>query len=446
MLNLLQQYRRYLPLGLILCGLIFLFLMSSLGVQIPAYSVFIDQQEKFQTDDPEAVNLALQRIIAQERKRCQQDIDLVNQVEMEKVFANRENIVPAEEVEKELRKNLQFEAQATAIVVDGKVIASVKSRELAEKILSNLKREYSWLDEGEELLEITFAEKVELRDTKVPSQEIIEPPQAYQLIKIGTNNPEKYLVKEGDSLWLIARRNDMYVNDIVVANNLNSDKLHLGQELLLVKSKPYITVMTQVKGERVEAIPFQTKVVVDTSVGSTVRVKQEGKNGEKQVVYQATKLNGVLQQKDVKSEKILQAAVDKIIIKGNRVVQVASRSGSGNLEWPSYGPITQYYRGGGHTGLDIGARSGTSIRAADAGYVTSACYQGGYGKFIVINHNNGLVTRYAHCSSIAVSEGQSVSRGEVIGAVGSTGRSSGPHLHFEVLSGGSFQNPLNYLP
>ncbi|WP_276662985.1 LysM peptidoglycan-binding domain-containing protein, partial [Syntrophomonas wolfei] len=300
MLNLLQQHRRYTPLGLILCGLIFLFVMSSLGVQMPAYSVFIDQQEKFQTDDPEAVNLALQRIIAQERKRCQQDIDLVNQVEIEKVFAKRENIIPAEEVEKELRKNLQFESLATSIVVDGKAVASVKNRELAEKILNNLKREYSWLDEGEELLEVTFAEKVELRDTKVPSQEIIEPPQAYQLIKIGTNNPEKYLVKEGDSLWLIARRNDMYVNDIVVANNLNSDKLSLGQELLLVKSKPYITVMTQVKGERVEAIPFQTKVVVDTSAGTSVRVKQEGKNGEKQVVYQATKLNGVLQEKDVK--------------------------------------------------------------------------------------------------------------------------------------------------
>ncbi|MDD3879134.1 MAG: LysM peptidoglycan-binding domain-containing protein, partial [Syntrophomonas sp.] len=247
----LQQYRRYTPLGLILGGLIFLFVMSSLGVQMPAYSVYIDQQEKFQTDDPEAVNLALVHIIAQERNRCQQDIDLVNQVEIEKVFANRENIIPAEEVEKELRKNLQFEAQATAIVVDGQAIASLKSRELAQKILNNLKREYSWLDEGEELLEVTFAEKVELRDTKVPSQEIIEPPQAYQLIKIGTNNPEKYLVKEGDSLWLIARRNDMYVNDIVVANNLNSDKLSLGQELLLVKSKPYITVMTQVKGERV---------------------------------------------------------------------------------------------------------------------------------------------------------------------------------------------------
>ena len=187
-------------------------------------------------------------------------------------------------------------------MVDGKVIASVKSRELAEKILSNLKREYSWLDEGRTVRNY-LAEKVELRDTKIPSQEIIEPPQAYQLIKIGTNNPEKYLVKEGDSLWLIARRNDMYVNDIVVANNLNSDKLHLGQELLLVKSKPYITVMTQVKGERVEAIPFQTKVVVDTAVGSTVRVKQEGKNGEKQVVYQATKLNGVLQQKDVKARR-----------------------------------------------------------------------------------------------------------------------------------------------
>lgn len=446
MLNFLQQHRRYLLPGLVLSGLLFLFLMSSLGVQVPAYSVLIDQQEMFKTDDPAAVDLALERLIAQEKKRCQQEVELANQVEVEKVFANRKALVPAERVEKELAPSLRFETQATNIVVDGKVIATVQSREWAEKILTNLKGEYSWLDDGEELLKVTFAEKVELHDIKAPSQEIIEPPKAYQLIKIGTNNPEKYLVQEGDSLWLIARRNDMYVNDIVVANNLDSDKLSLGQELLLVKSKPYITVMTQVKGDRVESIPFQTKVVVDNSAGATVRVKQEGKNGEKQVAYQATKLNGVLQQKDIMSEKILQAAVDKVIVKGNRVVQVASRSGTGNLEWPSYGPITQYYRGGSHTGIDIGARTGTSIRAADAGNVTSTCYQGGYGNLITINHNNGLVTRYAHCSSMTVSAGQSVARGEQIGTVGSTGRSTGPHLHFEVLSGGSFQNPLNYLP
>ena len=128
---------------------------------------------------------------------------------------------------------------------------------------------------------------------------------------------------------------------------------------------------------------------------------------------------------------------------------VASRGGSvvgsGNLSWPINGSITQYFKGSAHTGIDIAGSTGAPIRAADSGIVTFAGYQGGYGKFVIINHGNGLVTRYAHCSSINVSPGESVTRGATIATRGSTGRSTGPHLHFEVLVNGSFANPMSYL-
>lgn len=97
-----------------------------------------------------------------------------------------------------------------------------------------------------------------------------------------------------------------------------------------------------------------------------------------------------------------------------------------------------------HRGIDIGAPSGTNVLAADAGTVVTAGYNGSYGYYVTINHGGGYVTLYAHNSRLLVSKGVSVSRGQVIAKVGSTGNSTGPHIHFEVMVNGVCQNPMNY--
>ena len=97
-----------------------------------------------------------------------------------------------------------------------------------------------------------------------------------------------------------------------------------------------------------------------------------------------------------------------------------------------------------HRGIDIGASYGAAILAAADGRVTNAGWNGSYGKYIVIDHGSGYKTLYAHCSVLLVSAGQNVSRGQTIANVGSTGNSTGPHLHFEVLINGSQVNPMGY--
>ena len=112
-----------------------------------------------------------------------------------------------------------------------------------------------------------------------------------------------------------------------------------------------------------------------------------------------------------------------------------------------YGNRTDPFRGGRdfHPGLDISANHGRPIRATADGTVLSAAYNGNYGNLVVIDHGFGITTRYGHLSRFGVASGQRIHRGDVIGYVGSTGRSTSPHLHYEILVNGKLINPLNLL-
>ncbi len=118
------------------------------------------------------------------------------------------------------------------------------------------------------------------------------------------------------------------------------------------------------------------------------------------------------------------------------------------LIWPVRGPVTSEYGprwGGFHPGIDIAPPAGTPIRAAKAGKVIYAGFNdGGYGNFVIIDHGGGIATAYAHMASIATSQGASIGQGQTVGTVGSTGYSTGPHLHFELRVNGSTQNPRSY--
>lgn len=120
--------------------------------------------------------------------------------------------------------------------------------------------------------------------------------------------------------------------------------------------------------------------------------------------------------------------------------------GSGRFAWPTYGWITQGY-GTGHSGLDIAAPAGTLVTSADRGVVIRAGWSSvGYGQFVVIDHNIDYITLYAHLSEIYVEEGQVVGKGQLLGRIGSTGNSTGPHLHFEIRDFGYRIDPLHLLP
>lgn len=418
-----------------LAAILVMVIIWCFGVRTPAYSVTIDGQKALVVADKAVVNTVLQEI---------NDAEMAQQIDVKLTFAKRSDVMPAEKVAAELKYALEPKTSGATLVVNGDPLVCLQDGGTAQALLEQLKQEYSTLAEGEKLTSVEFAEDVQIIEGTIICADLVDRDAALNLIKLGTMKPQIYVVEEGDSMWSIARAHDMYVSDIVAANGIQEDSiLSLEQEIILNKPAPLITVVAQVEGNQKVVIPYQTITEQDNSL-SGIKIKTEGKNGEKQVSYTATLRNGIMENKEVVEEQVIAAAVDKVIVKG-RATQVASRGGStGRLIWPVAGSISQSY-GGRHTGIDIAGSAGSNISAADGGVVTFAGWQGGYGNFVIIKHSNGLVTRYAHCSKILVSSGQSVSQGQTVATRGSTGNSTGPHLHFEVMQNGSFCNPLNYL-
>jgi len=304
---------------------------------------------------------------------------------------------------------------------------------------------------------VSFEEKVETRSVEVAPEEVLTMEEALEKLKQGDVRQEEYVVQPDDSWWLIARKNEMRTSEVLASNpGVNEDTvLQIGQTINLVKVLPYLTVIAEGIRTETKTIPFDVVTKLDPSLASgETKITQQGSDGEKEVKYAYTQKNDKIMTKNILDEQVLKDVVSQVVMKGPQrmPIVIASSRGSGQLAssmiWPLAGRINSYYgyrEGEFHTGLDINGYQGDPYVAAATGTVVSAGWDGNYGNSILIDHGNGIFTRYAHSSMLLVSEGQKVSKGQTIGLVGSTGRSTGPHLHFEVIINGDFANPLNYL-
>lgn len=414
-----------------------------------AIAVEINKKQLLVVKDKAKVEDEIAKAIAREEKRIGNSITLAHKPQYHMVLVTKDKIANQSEIRKAIQESPLLQASAALIRVNDQPAVCVGNAAAANQVLSDLKVRLSSCTEDEKIVKATFTEKIKIEEGIFPVREIMSPEDALILLETGDTAPIEYTVKEGDSLWMIARNHDTRVDNIKALNNLKTENLKLDQKLLISCSNPLVSVESVIEGKKAEVIPYTTKVTTSNSVSST-QVKQKGENGEKQITYVLTKKNGRVIENKVLAEVITRKPVDRVVVTGTRssYTMTASRGGShiGGLNWPLSGKITSGYGSRrGHTGMDIDGNAGDSIRAAAGGTVTSAGRNGNYGLIVTIDHGNGLKTRYAHCSSILVKVGQEVSRGQVIARVGSTGRSTGSHLHFEVISGGTYQNPLRYL-
>ena len=201
-----------------------------------------------------------------------------------------------------------------------------------------------------------------------------------------------------------------------------------------------------------EDIPFETiKSESKSLTVGTKKIISSGVKGKKEVTYKVFSLNGKETKRTVIESNIISNPVSQKVVVGTKRVIAADKGGDAKMMWPvkrverSY--VSSYVGDGrGHKGMDIVAPAGTPIYAATGGTVTCSGWDSsGYGYKIIVKHSNGYETLYAHCSALYVKKGDTVARGETIGAVGTTGRSTGNHLHFEVRINGRFTDPSAFI-
>lgn len=365
-----------------------------------------------------------------------------------------------------------FATGATAgysVMHDGEVIATIKdAKTLAEAEILAAQKINNTVCSSKVIspnLVQTIATEGEIKDSKQLADILINRSDEIvtaTVLKINGKN-----VAKGEN---ISQKLDAYLADYKVKNNLQAVEfcydmqvqtvytlkademglptidtfLNSENNLLAVQTVSTITVT--------EAVSYKTVQTKSNkyTVGTTI-VTKKGVKGSAEVTYKVSTYNGKVTKKTKIASKVLTKPSVQEEIVGTKRIIAADKNGNAPMLWPvkrverSY--VSSYFGDGrGHKGMDICAPKGTPIYAAEAGTVTTSGWSSsGYGYRIIIKHKNGLETLYAHCSALYVKVGDTVSAGETIAAVGTTGRSTGNHLHFEVHKNGKFQNPANYI-
>ncbi len=327
----------------------------------------------------------------------------------------------------------------------------LRRRDGLEELLAQLKAAAT----NEDTISCEFKENVEVKEEYVLTEELMNLGYLAETLYSTKTAEVTYEVKKGDTWSQIANNNGLTSAELLALNpGYNIDKLQIGEVLTLSASVPYLT-MTVVQRERyIDEVNFDIEYTdTNTLYKGDYKVTSPGVYGAADVVANVTYVNGEETERTVLSSVTLKEPVTEQRLQGTK--ERPTWLPTGTFRWPVTGRITSRFGSrsspGGigstnHKGIDIAAPRGTPVYAADGGTVTYAGWMSGYGYLVRINHGNGYETYYGHNSSLTVSVGQHVYKGQQIARVGSTGNSTGNHCHFEVRYNGVAKNPLNYLP
>ncbi len=379
-------------------------------------------------------------------------IDASDDIEFKRVAAVGDvKIDNSEEVLKRLTYMGDLNVKAYGIYIDGKKAGAVESKEAAANVIQDIKDRYTSGREGAKIEEAVFLENVDIRKSNTDLQDISSEKEMVETLCTNGEKETLHKVVAGETLADIAKFYSLEEDDILDDNpDVDPKKLEVGSTLVIKQNAPMLTVMITELVTYEKEVEFQVQEKGDPDIyeGYT-EVQQKGENGLNEVTSRITLVNGEEKEEEPLVTTVKKKPVDKIVLVGTK--ERPPSVGSGKYIWPMEGGYTITSKFGArwgrqHEGIDLGCTVGSDVLAADGGVVTYSGYNGAYGYLIIVDHQNGMETRYAHNSKLLVSEGDEVFQGQHIAESGNSGRSTGPHLHFEIRVNGTAKNPLNYLP
>jgi murein DD-endopeptidase MepM/ murein hydrolase activator NlpD len=309
----------------------------------------------------------------------------------------------------------------------------------------------SFDDYQEGIVSVEFADKIEVVESYLLEDELTDLDTAVNLLTNEQETQVIYKVVSGDTLSQICLNNNIPMEELIAINDsLDSEStmIRVGQELIITVPEPELSIITKKQLVYTEDYEADIEYVPNDSWYTTKSVTiQEPSAGRRKVAAVVEYKNGQEESREILKEEIYAEAVPKIVERGTQTPPTYIKPLSGGTLSSGFGARSAPTAGAStyHKGIDWATPTGTTVYASNAGTVAFAGWASGYGYAVYINHADGRQTRYGHLSKVLVSAGQTVSQGEKIALSGNTGRSTGPHVHFEIRINGTAVNPLKYL-
>ena len=362
----------------------------------------------------------------------------------------RKDVIGEEEFSSELTDQLGLVEYAYVLYVDGEKVVATTFPGALDDILNQLKLGY----QTEDTVDAYFVEDVEIRQEYVDSSYVMNLGYIAEILNETKEGEVTCTVKKGDSYYSIADEYGLSVDALMKLNPGYDPKiLRVGDVLTISNAVPYLTVVNVERQRYVQDVPYPVEYTDDASMyQGEYKVTSPGVYGKADITANVTYINGTETERQIVASATLSQPVTEYQIRGTK--ERPSWFPTGSFGWPCSGVITSYFgarntgiRGAStyHEAIDIANSYGTPIYASDGGTVIYAGWMGGYGYLVKIDHGNGYVTYYGHNSSLLVSVGEHVHKGQQVARMGSTGVSSGNHCDFRIQLNGTFLNPLNYL-
>lgn len=348
--------------------------------------------------------------------------------------------------------------EAYGLVVNGNLIGAIRSEGDMQFILDDFLESHK---EAYNYNNAQFIDDIEVEYGFFPVSNISSSDELKENITAAQTSIDYYTIKKGETAEDIADKKDMTVEELEQLNPNLDETLYEGARIKVETEKPVLGVKSLATNTYYQSIAFSTVKEKDSSKYTDYKVlKSAGINGKERFVEQITYIDGEEVSRTLIERVVEEEPVSAVYVVGTKArpqqtsnpSQNSSSVGKGKFAWPVPGvrSISSPYGmrwGKMHKGIDISTSGirGRTIVAAAGGTVTAVSQtSGGYGLYVIISHSGGYSTLYAHCDSVSVSQGQSVSKGQSIATVGNTGNSTGPHLHFEIRVNGNPKNPMNY--